>query len=89
VAPRIPCRHAAETIGLGPAARHQQHSNINHGLLLPILLHCVDEQGRPLLGRPRTGRQTEEFLRNAHADIPDAVEAMRQYWMPTRYPRSR
>jgi len=25
-------------------------SNINHGLLLPILLHCVDQQGRPLLG---------------------------------------
>ena len=22
--------------------------NINHGLLLPILVHCVDDQGRPL-----------------------------------------
>jgi uncharacterized protein len=58
-------------------------------LLLPILLHCVDDQGRPLLGPSRKGRETEEFLRNAHADIPDVVEAMRQYWMPTRYAHTR
>ena len=63
--------------------------NINHGLLLPILLHCVDDQGRPLLGPPRKGRETEQFLRNAHTDIPDVVEAMRQYWMPTRYAHAR
>jgi uncharacterized protein len=24
--------------------------NVNHGLLLPILIHCEDDQGRPLLG---------------------------------------
>ena len=64
-------------------------SNINHGLLLPILLHFVDDQGRPMLGPSKTGSETEEFLRNAHADIPDVVEAMRQYWMPTRYARAR
>lgn len=63
-------------------------SNINHGLLLPILLHCVDDQGHPLLGPARKGRGTEEFLRNAHTDIPMVVEAMRQYWMPTRYARA-
>jgi uncharacterized protein len=63
-------------------------SNINHGLLLPILLHCVDDQGRPMLGPARKGRETEQFLRNAHTDIPAVVEAMRQYWMPTRYPRA-
>jgi uncharacterized protein len=45
-------------------------SNINRGLLLPILLHCVDDQGRPLLGPARKGRDTAEFLRNAHSDIP-------------------
>ncbi|NWL42698.1 YecA family protein, partial [Bradyrhizobium elkanii] len=28
-------------------------------------------------------------LRNAHLDIPAAVEAMRQYWMPIRYARAR
>jgi uncharacterized protein len=59
--------------------------NIHHGLLLPILLHCVDEKGHPLLGPLREGNQTKEFLRNAHTDIPAVVEAMRQYWMPARY----
>jgi uncharacterized protein len=63
-------------------------SNVNHGLLLPILLHCRDDQGRPLLGPPRNGRETRNFLRNAHADIPVVVEAMRQYWMPIRYARA-
>jgi hypothetical protein len=32
-------------------------SDINHGLLLPILLHCVDDHGRPLLGPTRKGRE--------------------------------
>ncbi len=63
-------------------------SNVNHGLLLPILLHCVDDHGRPMLGPARKGRDTEEFLRNAHTDIPAVVEAMRQYWMPIRYARA-
>lgn len=63
-------------------------NNVNHGLLLPILLHSRDDQGRPLLGPPRTGRETRDFLRNAHADIPAAVEAQRQYWMPIRYARA-
>lgn len=62
--------------------------NINHGLLLPILLHCVDDQGRPLLGPARKGPENKEFLRNAHTDIPAVVEAMRQYWMPIRYART-
>ncbi|MCK1711434.1 YecA family protein, partial [Bradyrhizobium sp. 143] len=46
-------------------------------------------QGRPLLGPPRSGRETRDFLRNAHADLPAAVEAIRQYWMPIRYARAR
>jgi uncharacterized protein len=61
--------------------------NVNHGLLLPILLHGRDDQGRPLLGPPRSGRETGDFLCNA--DIPVAVEALRQYWMPIRYARAR
>jgi len=64
-------------------------SNVIHGLLLPILLHCRDDQGRPLLGPPRSGPQTRDFLRNAYADIPAVVEALRQYWMPIRYARAR
>ena len=63
-------------------------SDVNHGLLLPILLHCRDDQGRPLLGPTRRGREAREFLRNAPSDIPAVVEAMRQYWMPTRYARA-
>jgi uncharacterized protein len=64
-------------------------SNVNHSLLLPILLHCRDDQGPPLLGAPQTDRETGDFLRNAYADIPAAVEAIRQYWMPIRYARRR
>nr|WP_082905707.1 MULTISPECIES: YecA family protein [Bradyrhizobium] len=56
--------------------------NVNHGLLLPILLHGRDDQSRPPLGSPQGGR-------NAYAEIPAAVEALRQYWMPIRYPRTR
>jgi uncharacterized protein len=62
--------------------------NVNHGLLLPFLMHCAGDQGRPLLGPTSKGRQIEQFLRNAHSGIPVAVEAMRQYWMPIRYPRA-
>jgi uncharacterized protein len=64
-------------------------NNINHGLLLPILLHCRDDQARPLLGPPRNGRKTEDFLHNAYLDIPAVVEALRQHWMPIRYARDR
>ncbi|WP_245320501.1 hypothetical protein [Bradyrhizobium lablabi] len=64
-------------------------NNVNHGLLLPILLHCRDDQARPLLGPPRSGRKTEDFLRNAYLDIPAVVEALRQHWMPIRYARDR
>lgn len=30
-----------------------------------------------------------DFLRNAYADIPAAVQALRQYSMPIRYARAR
>lgn len=80
--------HAAMRLRLQAWAPLLDLSNIDHGLLLPILLHCVDDLGRPMLGPPREGRETEEFLRNAHADIPAVVEAMRQYWMPSRYART-
>jgi uncharacterized protein len=59
-------------------------ADINHGLLLPILLHCVDH-GRPLVGPPKTGLQTQQLLKTAYSDMPAAVEAMRQDWMPTRF----
>nr|WP_249789155.1 MULTISPECIES: UPF0149 family protein [unclassified Bradyrhizobium] len=91
VDPRPWCQgfYAAMRLKLSAWAPLLDASNVNHGLLLPILLHCRDDQGRPLLGPPRSGRETKNFLRNAHADIPAAVEALRQYWMPIRYARAR
>ncbi|WP_338075757.1 YecA family protein [Bradyrhizobium septentrionale] len=91
VDPRPWCQgfHAAMRLRLSAWAPMLDTSNVNHGLLLPILLHCRDDQGQPMLGSPRSGRETADFLRNAYADIPAVVEAMRQYWMPIRYPRAR
>jgi len=59
--------------------------NIEHGLLLPILLHCTDELGIPMLGPSRKGPETEAFLRNAYHDIPLVVPQIREFWMPQRY----
>ncbi|MGY4319240.1 hypothetical protein [Bradyrhizobium sp. JR3.5] len=85
----MPGFYAAMRLRISAWASLIDASNVNHGLLLPILRHCRDYQGRPLLGPPRSGRETEDFLRNAYADIPAAVEALRQYWMPIRYARAR
>jgi uncharacterized protein len=59
-------------------------SRIDHGLVLPILLHCTDPVGRPMLGPPREGPETEEFLKTAYHDIPLVILAIRDYWMPQR-----
>jgi len=59
-------------------------SQIQHGLLLPILLHCTDDIGRPMLGPTRPGPEGEALLRNAYHDIPVVVPAIREYWMPQR-----
>lgn len=59
-------------------------SRPEHGLLLPILLHCSDAAGRPILGPARPGPEREEFLRTAYHDIPVVVPAIREYWMPQR-----
>jgi uncharacterized protein len=57
---------------------------IEHGLLLPILLHCVDPLGQPMLGPPREGPETEAFLRSAYHDIPLVIPEIRTFWMPER-----
>ncbi len=59
-------------------------NRIEHGLLLPILLHCVDPLGRPMLGPPREGQETEAFLRTAYHDIPLVIPEIRTFWMPER-----
>ena len=88
VDPRPWCQgfYAAMRLRLPAWAPLLDASSVNHRLLLPILLHCRDDQGRPLLGPPKNAREPR---RNAYADIPAAVEALRQYWMPIRYPRAR
>ena len=63
--------------------------NPHHGRLRSILMHCCDDQGRPLLGpQPRKDGEPGD-LSNAHLGIPAAVEAPRQYWMPIRNKRAR
>jgi uncharacterized protein len=58
--------------------------NPQHGLLLPILLNCVDEHGTPVV--PTSDDAYVRGLRHrVHADIPVVVEGIRQYWMPIRY----
>jgi yecA family protein len=56
-----------------------------HGLLLPILFHCVDSAGRPVLDEQRRGPGTPSFAQQAWRDIPAVVEAIRQFWMPARF----
>jgi yecA family protein len=60
----------------------------DHGLLLPILFHCVDPSGRPVLDDHRRRLAAPSFAREAWRDIPAAVEAMRQFWMPSRFARA-
>ncbi|MGH7102919.1 MAG: UPF0149 family protein [Acetobacteraceae bacterium] len=59
-------------------------SRLEHGLLLPVLLHCTDGAGRSILGPTRPGPEGEAFLRAAYHDIPVVVPAIREFWMPQR-----
>jgi uncharacterized protein len=59
-------------------------SRIDHGLLLPILLYCTDPLGRPMLGPPREGPETEQFLRTAYQNIPLVIPAIRDFCMTQR-----
>jgi hypothetical protein len=60
-------------------------NEINHGLLLPIFVHRVDDQGRPLLGPTRKGPEGKAFMRKAYT----VVDAIRRYWMPTAIAETR
>jgi uncharacterized protein len=61
--------------------------NPQHALLLPILLNCVDEHGSPVVST--SDHAHVRMLRHrVHANIPVAVEGIRQYWMPIRYARA-
>jgi yecA family protein len=58
-----------------------------HALLLPILAQCLDPAGRPVLDAQRRGAVAPYSSRDAWRDIPVAVEALRQFWKPTRFKR--
>lgn len=80
------CRGFMSTMTLRPEAWRPLRDlrRIGHGLLLPILLHCTDADGRPLLGPTRPGPAGEEFLRTAYHDIPVVIPVIRDFWMPQR-----
>jgi hypothetical protein len=78
--------HAAMRLRMGAWSPLLNTDDIDLGLLLPIFVHCVDDQGHPLLG-PTRRPESKAFLRKAYKDIPAVVVAMRQYWMPIRYRR--
>lgn len=70
-------------------SRLMSPSAAEHGLLLPILVHCVDPSGRTVLEAQRRGPAAPSFAREALRDIPAVVEAMRQFWMPSRFARGK
>ncbi len=70
-------------------SRLMNPNTIEHALLTPILSHCVDPSGRPVLKTRRGPLATPLLARNASRDIPSVVEAMRQFWMPTRFSRGK
>jgi uncharacterized protein len=61
-------------------------SDIRHGLLLPILAFCADDTGRPVIAMSESVPVTR-LLRDAHTDIPIAIDGIRQYWMAGRHRR--
>jgi uncharacterized protein len=58
--------------------------NPDYHLLLPVLLFCAGDHGRPVV--PGTDAAVVKRLRHqAPDDIPAFVEGIRQFWMPVRY----
>src|SRR5208283_3343105 len=68
-------------------SRLMSPNTTEHGLLLPILFHCVDPSGCPVLDLHRRRLAAPSFAHEAWRDIPTVVEAMRQFWMPSRFAR--
>ena len=58
---------------------------VEHRLLSPILSNCVDAAGHPVLGPPQHGPAICPLAQNASRDIVTVVEALRHFWMPTRF----
>jgi len=56
-----------------------------HKLVRPILIHCVDGAGLPVLDRQPHAKSAPSFALDQELDIPAAVEALTQFWMPIRF----
>ncbi len=56
-----------------------------NGLMLPIMLHCKNSFGQPMLGQPRPGAETQSFIKRAYTDIPVHVCAIRDHYHVRRY----
>ena len=79
--------YAVITLRLLAWSRLMSPNAPEHGLLLPILFHCVDPSGRPVLDPHRRHPNAPSFAHEAWRDIPTVVEAVRQFWMPSRFAR--
>jgi uncharacterized protein len=69
--------YAAMLLRMSASDRLLNTDDINHSLLLPIFVHCVDDQVRPLLRPSRKGPERKAFARNAYTDIPAVVYCVR------------
>lgn len=62
-------------------------SSPDYHLLLPVLLFCADDHGRPVVAGTDAA-VVKRLRRQAPDDIPAFVEGIRQYWMSLRYKRA-
>jgi uncharacterized protein len=69
---------AAMNLRVSAWAPLRNPAGINHALPVPILLHCVDDHGHPLLSLPAHAPPADPSRQAAYKEIPAAVEAMRR-----------
>jgi len=77
--------YAAMKLRLLSWSKLLQIGAVDHGLLSPILFHCVDDAGQPIIGPLRAEAETRAFPRGVWRDIAPAIIAMREYWQPFRF----
>jgi uncharacterized protein len=62
-------------------------NSAEHRLLRPILIHSLDNAGRPVLDSKQGAADQSSPRGDPRYEIPPSIEAMRQFWMPIRYRR--
>jgi yecA family protein len=66
-------------------SRLMSPNGAKHKLAQPILIHCVDDAGVPVLEAKPRAISAPSFALDPERDIPAAVEALTQFWMPIRF----